>query len=58
MLSNHPRIRLTVYLLSVLVGAGALIAAVYDPQLSAALTAAAGTLAVAAGVVAGSNVKQ
>lgn len=57
MLANHPRIRLAVYLASVLVGAGAIIAAVYDPQLGAALTAAAGVLGVASGAVAATNVK-
>lgn len=57
MLANHPRIRLAVYLASVLVGAAAIVAAVYDPQLGAALTAAAGVLGVASGAVAATNVK-
>lgn len=56
MLANHPRIRLALYLASVLVGAAAVIAAVYDPHLGAALTAAAGILGVASGAVAASNV--
>lgn len=56
MLSNHPRIRLAIYLASVTIGAAAVVAAVYDPQLGAALTAAAGVLGMAAGTVAASNV--
>lgn len=57
MLSNYPRIRLALYLASVLIGAGALVVTVIDAQLGAALTAAAGVLALASGAVAASNVR-
>lgn len=57
MLSNYPRIRLALYLASVIIGAGALVVTVIDAQLGAALTAAAGVLALASGAVAASNVR-
>lgn len=58
MLTNHPRIRLGLYLASVIIGAGALVVTVIDAQLGAALTAAAGVLALASGAVAASNVSR
>lgn len=58
MLTNHPRIRLSLYLASVIIGAGALVVTVIDAQLGAALTAAAGVLALASGAVAASNVSR
>lgn len=58
MLNDHPRIRLAIYLVSIIVGAGAIVTAVFDAQLGAALTAAAGVLGVASGAVAASNVSK
>lgn len=56
MLTQHPRIRVGLYLLSVLAGAAAIIVTVFDSALGAAMTAAAGTLAIASGAVAMGNV--
>lgn len=56
MLSNHPKVRLTVYLLSILAAVAAPLAAVAWPEYGTALVTVASVLAAASGSVAASNV--
>lgn len=58
MLSNHPRIRLGLYLTSIVAAVAAPFVAVSFPDYGAAAATAAGVLAAAAGVTATSNLKE
>lgn len=55
MLSNHPRLRLSIYLMSIGAAVAAPIIAVSSPEYGAAAATAAGVLAGAAGIVASGN---
>ena len=56
MLNEHPRIRLGIYLASIILGAAAPVLAVLAPEYGTAIATSAGILGAAAGVVAASNV--
>lgn len=56
MLENHPKIRLALYLLSLVGAVAAPVLAVTHPEYGAAVTTAAGILTAAAGATALSNV--
>lgn len=56
MLKDHPRLRLAIYLASIVLGAAAPIIAVIAPEYGTAIATSAGILGAAAGVVAASNV--
>lgn len=56
MLTNHPRVRLGIYIASILTAVVAPFLAVAFPDYGAAATTAAGVLAAAAGVTATTNI--
>ena len=57
MLANHPRIRLAIYLIGLLVAVVAPLVSVAWPEYGAAAVTAAGVLLAAVGVTAATNVQ-
>lgn len=56
MLSNHPRIRVAVYLLAIAAQVAAVFVRIYSPELGEAFSSTANILAAVAGVTALANV--